>query len=218
MNNAAAASAATAGCASGYTNVITVNATLRNTGQDTLLAPFSMTAVQLVKRGVDLDPGVPYRLSSADGFNCAAVTGPASGIPGTGGIVRQTLGASSLLPSSLFPGGTLPDNGVPVQFTIAAGVVQRFFILLSVDAVTPQLTPMTASAAKRTPTHLGNLALEVNADPKNGAPTVTAQFIPAAGTKANLVCDGVTATFANGATATATTRPTAGRTFGAARR
>jgi hypothetical protein len=216
MNSSAAAPGATAGCLSGYTNVITVNATLRNTGQDTLLAPFSMTALQLVKRGVDLDPGVPYRLSSADGFNCAAVTGPTSGIPGTGGTVRQTLGASSLLPSSVFPGGTLPDNGVPVQFTIAAGVVQRFFILLSVDAVTPQLTPMTASAAKRTPTHLGNLALEVNADPKSGAPTVTAQFIPAAGAKTPLACDAVTATFPNGLTATM--RPASGRTSGAARR
>jgi hypothetical protein len=206
LNSAAAAPGVTPGCPSGYVNVITVNATLRNLGSEPLLAPISMTAAQLVKRGADLEPAVPYRLSSSDGFDCSALSGPTSGIPSVGAVIRQTTGAASVLPSSAFPQGSVfPDNGLPVQFTIAAGVVQRFFILLNVDAVTPSLTPMTNGVARKSaqPKRLGELALEIATDPVTKSPVVvSSRFIPAAGGQ-SVAVENVTARVApTGATAT----------------
>jgi hypothetical protein len=152
--------------AQGFSNDVILNATVTNTGA-TAVQTVAFQVVEL-REANGTPPAVPFRLISADGASCT-----------TGGSVGA-------IQSLTLPAALLPGQSAPVQFRIAAPAARRFRFIVNVLGID---TGVTASAAKRTPTHLGNLALEVNAAPKSGALTVTA-----------------------------TTRPVSGRTFGAARR
>lgn len=157
-------------CSAPYTNTLPVTFTLSNITTNVTLSNLALSLVTLQERDPIL--GVLPRLSSCDNFNCAATSGPTSGLGG------QPVGAR---PQQRVLGTLGPGAATTVSATLTIGAAQRLTLFFDVLGVT--------SGGAQQSSKLGQLAVTVTRKGNFDAPTVATHFIPTPGVSTKIMAN-----------------------------